>query len=482
MPFTIDSVHVPMQNWQANAIKDGGFQNFDGDIPEEWLRRYPDSIGQGAVLTAYQDGDSVIWEGTLDADPEPVRGLAHVTATGAMQRAQRATGRRLYLTRDYSLWQDGGDEPMVFTPALDNIEAEVRTSQLFYRGFVDETYTTGDAHPLAMWAPGDLVTSYAFDIVKSGNTNDFELRMQRFTGPSGTRTLIEDIALTAGGPSARDVAITGAEDGLVANLRNVSGAAPAVNRKVRVKNLRVRGRASTDNMRTDQVIADVGAALGYDTTKAITTSTLDCMPLDWTSGTWLELMLYIASLEDWRVLILEDQGKGPVVDYGPWATTWKIRRSRHADPDLDALPLYNNFVVHYTDTAGAPLQVSTSVSVPSLTARNVTNTFEQTLSDPQADSTLAQSVLAFLAARYSVPRYQGPIDIVGATTPSGRPASAYEVRPGDLVEVGDWGPEDTRTLRVHEVTYQPHRVTLGIEAPVTIDGLVALYGLELARV
>jgi hypothetical protein len=480
MPFTIDGLHVPMHDWQANAIKDGGFQNFTGYIPEDTLRRHPTQIAQGAVLTGFSDSESVVWEGPVDADPEPDRGLVKITATGHMGRARAAVGRRLYLVRDYSLIQDGGDEPMLFTPVNDNIEAEVRESQLFFRAFVDETYTINQAHPLAMWAPGALITSYAYDIIKSGNTNDFELRMQSFTGPSGSRTNLEDIALTAGGPGSRDVAISVPEDGLVWNLRNVTGSAPTANRKVRLQNMRIRGLATTDNFRSDQVIADVGSALGYDIS-GVKTSVLDVMPLDWTQGSWLDLMLYISGLEDRRVLVREDRGSGPFLDYDGWDTTWKIRRARDGSPELEALPVYNRVIVHYSDPAGTPLQVTVDVSVPELALRGITNVWEESLSDPQLDSTLAQTVANYLAERYSTKRYAGKVDIIGATSDSGRPVPPFEVLPGGVVNASDFGPDDAKILRIHEVQYRPTGATLGLESPVSIDGLVALYGLQLAR-
>jgi hypothetical protein len=476
--WTVDGNPVDLENdWRCNVVANGGFDLMTGTIKEAAARARMWQIAQGAPIIGYQSANKVLWAGRLATDPLLERGRARLVARGGMVRGLKTSGRRLYQTRDYSQWQDGGDEPFEFDIITDNVESEVRKSQLFFRGFSDEDYASGDSHPLALWAKGALITRYAFDLVKSGNTDDFVIRMQRFTGPIGARTQTEELSLQSGGPTGSDHTISTPEDGLVCRMTNVSGNAPTKNKKVRIKQLRVNGIAPGDTFRDDEVITDLGKALGYDVS-GVRTGTLNVLPFDLTDGSWAESGLsYMAMLTDRCWLVLEDRGlseghalTGERLIYAPWEEEVELRLAKETRAQLTPLELFNKVVVKYT-TVGDTDQEYTALATPNpLAMFGYDNVYELRLTDPQADDVLAGQVATTLSERYSKKRYAGVLE-----------ATTYDVLPGSLAVLADFGPGKSVSLRIQEVEFSARGARVGVETPVSPDRLIALAALEAAR-
>ena len=479
--WTVDGVPVPITDWVANMVADGGYDSMSGTIPESVARANPGRITQEAPVAAYANGDVPIWYGHLVGDPQIEGGVARLEATGYNDRAKGASDRRLYQTMDYSLYQDGGDPPMNFSPATEDIESEVRASSLWWKVVKDFAYSSGDYHPLAAWMSGAEVTRVAGDVViggPGGTVGDCDLRIQSFTGPSGSRTTIADLALSA--DFSFDETFDAPEDGVALGPRFNAPHTPGASHQVRVRNLRANGIAVGDEMLTSEVAADIGRALGYDVS-AVTVGGQNALPFD-LQGSWADDGLsYLSLLDDWRWLVLHDAGRGPVLDYGPWdSRVWRVLRGQNAVPSLTPLPLYSQVVVKYQDSAGKPQQVSLMADPNPLAARGYDRVWYETLTDSQPDDTLATTVASTILSRVSAPRYSGSVDIVGAALISGV-GSAYSVRAGDTVDIADWAPGLNLRQRIAEVEFRPDGVRVGVEVPVTAAGVVAAYGIEQLR-
>jgi hypothetical protein len=241
----------------------------------------------------------------------------------------------------------------------------------------------------------------------------------------------------------------------------------------------VNGIAPADEFLTSDVVADIGKRLGYDTSK-VNGGGSNALPFDLTDGAWGESGLtYMAGLDDWRWLVLGDAGHGSILDFGPWDRTWHVFTSQDAAPDLQNLPRYNRVVVQYTSVNGTPQEVEVLSDEGPFT-NGVYRTWYEQLSDPQPDAVLATSVANILLARLSSARVTGSIDIVDAREDSGV-GSPYAVLPGSFVDLADWMPAQSLVQRIMEVAYTSTSIRLGVETPVSIDGVVSQYNLAKLR-
>lgn len=480
--WTIDRLPVDVSEWRCNAVANGGFDRLTATIPERVARRWRSRISQGALVTGYESSVRVVWEGELDAAPSSDEGRGKLTAVGRKRRAEEGFGRRLYQTRDYRLWQDATVDPFDLTEQGD-FEAKVRGSHLWF-GFGKGTDTAvNDRAPLCAWVPGALIARYAFTVVKNRGITTAELQTHRFTGPTGARALVATHSLSGGGSLDVDQTVSDPEDALSIRLFSTDAVTNAARLADRVKNLRLNDIAPGDTFRTDEVAADIASAVGYDPA-GVRTSDVNALPFDLTQGSWAESGLaYMALLDDWRWLVLEDRGlaeggppRGAYLDYGPWERIWTLHRAGSAAPALVQLPVHNLVVVKYRDLHDKPMEVSLLASPDPLAEQGLTNRWEEELTDRQPDATLATAVATAILARVSRPRYAGRIEIVGASDEAGR-GGAYAVRPGDLARVA----EDDLTHRIYEAEYRHDGVTIGVETPVTAAGLIALAGLRRSR-
>lgn len=483
--WTVDGRPVDVSDWRANSVINGGFDQMEGSITAATARRLPFSVAQGATVTAYLDSGNVMWEGRLSSDPHIQEGVARFGALGHKERLEKEHGRLLYQTRDYSLWQDAGDEPHSIAFMEDNIDAEARRSALFFRIYRDETYASGDVRYVALWVPGAEITRYAGNIVRSSDTAFWDIRIQRFTGPSGARTVVADHGLNTGDPTSLDETIATPEDALLIGLRNLSGVSttPGQNQTYRFNNLRVNGIASGDTFTIVDVFNDVADRVDLDVGGVAAGLTTNVLPLDWTEGAWSELLDYVAmlGLAWWRVL--EDRGSGPYLEAATWddSRAWTTMQSHHgARLSLAPLEVFNRVVVHYQSVSGIARQVTVDADPDPLAGTGLTNTYEEELADPQANATLATAVADALIGQVAERRFAGSIDLVQARDEAGRD-SPLEVLAGDVVTVADWDMGESRAMRIHEVEYRPDGISVGIESEVSVTAMIAGAALDPRR-
>lgn len=471
--WTSDGHSVGITDWQFNSVANGGYDRMSGTAREaDWNRLPSSSQRQGAVVTAYTQAGRAIYEGVLPRNPQIKGGLVFIEAEGHKREVEKRTERLLFQSRDYQAWSDWIDAPFDQSGQEESLEAIIKASALVYKLLKDTAYSAGDFHGLAFWAPGSPdefgnIRRYAFDLVKTGNAGNFDLRTRRFTGPQGTATTIEDINLGAAGPSSVDTGIpsANAEDALVIIARANANATPGINNFFRLKNLRVNGlrpanRISDDNYQSWVCVKAITDRVGYDQGGISTSPSRNVLPLDWTED-WASALDYLTLLDDsfWRVL--DDRGNGPLIEYDKWANSKEWFVSSHgADVDLKPLELYDGAIVKYENHRGRRREKKVIATNPPGTGLF----FEEELEDPQNNDTLATNVATDLAEYLSQPRYAGSVQVVSAKDSTGRD-TPREVRAGDVLTISDFGPAESLTKqRILEVSQTRTEVMINIEA------------------
>jgi len=486
--WTIEDLPVEVTDWRANVLAFGGYDQMAGAIPERVVRRHPGTIDVGAKVTAYDPSGAARWQGTLSEPPQVDNAMAVLQAEGPISRARRARDRRMYQVQDVSLFSDAHGAPHNFSGGT-LIDGRVRKTDLYYQLRKDEAYpSTGDdsRYQFALWVPGSPggISRVAGSIAKSISTVNAQFKLRRFTGPSGTVTDVATYGLDTADPVTFDTTISSPEDAIMLTLQVITAHTPTQNRIFRLYDLRVNGIAVGDTLLTSEIAADLGGQLGYDST-GVQSSGLNALPFDLASGSSgaEEGLFYLAGLTDWRCLILEDTGSGPLLDFGPWARTWTFLRQANAIPTLRSVAPYNRVIVSYPTTAGGESRVIVEASPDPLSGTPLAGQkrdWHENLTDAQEDDSLANQVANYLLPRVSVTQFTGRVEIAGARAEDGT-GHVYSPRGGDVGEIADWGPAEAKSLRIWEVEYRPDGTSLGIEAPISAAGLMARDRLRRAR-
>jgi hypothetical protein len=484
--WTIGDLHVDVQDWRANVLAFGGYGEMEGTLPERLVRRHPSVIDQGAQVTAYDTLGATRWQGEIPQPPKFENGLVRIRATGPIEEARRMRQACLEQTMEYGFWIPQDSDPHNY----ENNEpfgVDVQGGRIMFTLEGSQSINQNDRAGVLAWLKTQI-TRMAFTVDKGTlvDNTGYIFRIRTAVGPNGTRTQRgADIAGTA--PFTVDINTGSGDDDLIiieVVREGTGGTTPATPVPWRVVDLRVNGRASGDSMLTSEIAADLGGLLGFDTS-GVQSTALNGLPffLD-ASASWTDDgLFYLAAITDWRCLVLEDLGAGPLLDFGPWERTWTVLRQSNAAPDLDPLPVYNRVVVNYSNPSGRWSQVIVDadpdplVGTP-LAGRKVE--WREDLADVQTDDNLATAVANYLLPIVSTPRDSGRIEIVGARADDGT-GHVYSPRGGDLVTEADYGQAESRTRRVWEVEYRPDGATLGIEAPVSSAGFVAWQSLRRAR-
>jgi hypothetical protein len=469
--WTLDGRSVDA-DWSDFSATLGGYDKAGVSIPETQARAT--GAAQGSVLKAWQDNGSPAYEGRLALDPRYENGLALLSAEGYRTELDLRSDRLVFQTRDLSAWGDATAPPFAQSVAAvfaaPNFQGNQVSIQYDNPTVSSKTFTA----KIAAWFPGITgITRYAFSFATAGVTSP-SIVVKLGSGPNGTLTT-ETTHVTS--PVDRTVSVANNSDWIVLEI---SGAvATIVSGLFSIANLRVNGTTGlTDSMYASDVVSYIGAQLRFDTMDVVASPT-NVLPLDVT-GSWASTLDYMAEVEDWHWGTWDDAGGGPQMDFGPWSRVWHVSLESNASVDLAPLPRYNKVRVWYRDDVGTDRYVDTTASPDPLSKYALTRVYEVNLRDRQADSTLATAVGATLVGPVSSSDYSGRLRIVDARLQDGT-GTAYDVRPGDMVQVDDFGQSESRQFRVYETAAEPGGVTLGIRQPASAASLIAKALLPLGR-
>jgi hypothetical protein len=459
----IPSVHWSLDGkpvdfaWSRAGATLGGYDSCSGVIPESQAG----TAQQDSLITGWTENGDPVWEGRLAQDPYVTNGLASFSARGHKAEAEERFERVLFQSRDITDWSDATGPPFNLTPGLPAALSFSNVITLFAENSEGgtKTYTA----KLGFWAPGHVggITRYAYDV--QGTPQSFSIVVKRGIGPDGGLTTI---ATHNGSPVDQTVA-TNTSDMLIMEVSMTlvpSGAA-----KLDLMNLRVNGIGTTDSLTTADVMTELGARLGWDTSGVFPSSTM-VLPFDLV-GNWVsDGFDYLAGIDDrfWRVT-RDKSSTVPKLHYAPFGDrTWDVTLAADATPEIAPLPRYNRVVVHYQDNAGTPRSFTLTASPDPLARYKLVHTYPITLPDRQPDTTLPEAVAATLLPRVSAKRYGGRLQITGTTA-----GDIFAVLPGDEVRIGDWGPSEAQRFRIHEVEWSPEGATLGLEQPASAASLIS---------
>jgi hypothetical protein len=219
------------------------------------------------------------------------------------------------------------------------------------------------------------------------------------------------------------------------------------------------------------------------------------LPLWWQSGTWAELLDYLATLHGYKWGVWEMGGNGPRIEFRSWdpehtTAIWDI--DAYAD---DSIGHYANAVVElepsddvYTHVdvtftiSGAARPSHARVKVPGVSfPSGRRRVFKITIEDPQRSDVLPKAVADLAAKDLSEEQWAGTCETSTVFGSSGEVTAAY-VRAGDIMRIRDF-PGGSKKLRIqsaHLPDSGPAQFTFG-RVPRRFERLLAWQKRTLAR-
>ncbi len=484
---------VPLDaGWLARTEVNFGHQRLAADIPESRARAL--RLVGGEPLVLYDSLANVLWHGAVSNPPRLQSGVARLAGSGIGEGANKEAGRLLYQAEGTREWADAASDPFVDSNESGLMELDIKRNALVWVvPGTGETLASGDRVGAAFWAPGtpgglSRIAGTKVAVLGGANMN---FRISKFAGPQGAKTLVADVG-TGSGAISQGLGST--HDAVAILLRANTGFANNASDRLRIRRLRVNGiadntgrAASWDTFYADEVAADVFSRIGWAAvTTGIEQVNTNVLPLDHVSGSWADLLDYVAEIVDFYWLAplspeISESGVGQVPIFRSWGTDkWVVRKASGAHLELDPLRRYDSAVVPYQDSDGVWREATATAADPPGTGFVYV---ADPLEDVQASSSLADTVAQTLADRYAAERFTGRITVVEAQKTEGSLSTSAEtavpgdyaqlIRPGDTVRVDDWDSGRNVDLRVHAVELREDAVVLGIERPISPADVVA---------
>lgn len=463
--WTLDGKPVDGEMVAASAAL-GGYDRATVDVPANQCRH----AEQGSVLQGWLETGEALWEGRLALPPHDRARVCRLEGAGYKAAAEKAHGRLPYQIRDLSSWVDATGPPHNYAAAANPAAAQV-SNVVQVESINPTTGTIFITAKIALWLPGAVITRYAFTMGSGLSQVEAKLGI----GPSGALTT--EATHPTSGEIDRTVSVATGKDLLVLELGT---SVPAQTSFLgQIANLRVNGIGTTDTMTTSAMVADVAARLGWDAAGVKTINT-NALPHDVVSGSWdREVLDYAAGLDDWVWRVLDDRARGPYLEYAPWGErTWVTQLAYGATEELIPQEVFNQVMVTWFDDGGAPHSVIKKPSPDPLARSGLTNTFEVTVPDRQADDALAQAVALTLLPVVSAVRWRGPVRLVAAEREGGgSSADPRLILPGDHLRISDWDQGEDVLLRVYDAEPDEEGASLAIDHPASAGALLGRAGL-----
>lgn len=311
-----------------STVANGGFDSFTLRIPAQVYRDNVDALGWGAEVAVYLPSDDeydpgeLVWAGTLvepAVDPE----ADHVTL--------EAVGWAVLLEErdDPLMWSAWG--PRDFRPAegapwtydnADSIRVDVEDSQIVFSVNKGDDVAGGDIVRAGMWAEGHVIRQVAGTLRSNISTANYEPTLWTQASPEEPLTAVEDHSFTDidSGATPFDVTLDDPQGAAFFQLeRTDGGTSDAARLRFRIDDLRVRDLADSDDYTVGDSMEDVCELAGLDPV-GIQLAAFDLAtgPLWWDSGSWAELMDYLALARGNPWFVWEKTEVGPRFEYKPF--------------------------------------------------------------------------------------------------------------------------------------------------------------------
>lgn len=414
-----------------------------GEIPEPLLT-------PGAEWRIVGSDGHEVWYGDL------IQAVARndrieLTGRGTRSRAERFSGRLMFLSRNAADFQPGDSDPYNYKTG-DAYEIDAQGSRIAITASKDADVNPNAKNGVVFWAEDNVIQSVAFNMDWNGTGAVLKnvIRIMSALGPNGTLTQAGgDISMDTT-PPVIDRNIAGRNEGtkrpdlIWIGMHRVDDVASTFATKIKIvlTNLRVRGLVDQDQFFGQDVVKEVCARLGVDDHE-VQFDGVDLHALDHKDGSYADLLDLIALLTGYRWRFLHNS-QGIYCDFGPWEDkTWYTTRA--AGPsDIYGTTIYNRASVRYTTTRGIVREVMAEpidIDVPDPYEQGLEIVFPQDgsveLVDRYNTRDVAEQIATRLLRQVIVPRLGGTMERVWLEDENGNVVPSYHAMSGDTIVVKD---------------------------------------------
>ena len=464
---TIDGYPVSVSQLETSSVANLGYDQFRAVVSHSQLSHLPWTTGLGSVVTVYDGTEQITWQGRLSEVPrvqadETVR----LAAQGHGYQAVKSVRRLPIKVRSVKGWTVGNTSPLDITQtaSAEPTVSYVKTSGHLVENQVTLAYTSATEVSMAFYAPGAEIRRLTWS--QAAATAGYStLQVLGSRGPSSFEAhmvLISDMDSGSGyieiPPNDFDTIVV-----------RVQYASPTSG-EIDLKNPVVWGRKVPGSLTSDEIARAVGDMLDWDVTLVENVGEIEFPSFDW-AGDVASGLSEAAAPDDFRWLVLDDRGGGPVLDFGPWERTWEVSAYSGASWDLDPLERYTKVVVQYVDDLGKA-RAFTVESTGDFLVANELQTVAGGLQSVDEPGTLPEQMAANILEFATSERWRGSISTPRVVELGTGLTDRYRVRAGDLVRITDFDTThgEALTLRIAEVNQTDDGIQMGIEAPAFAAG------------
>lgn len=457
--WSLNGRPIRLSDWEATVAVNAGYDTARGSAPRA------DVVGatQGSILTAYRTDASVMWQGRLSQPPTIRRGVASIEAGGFHRKLRKTSRPMLYRFDDIGAWVPGDADPHLFLTS-EKFEQQVDNGRIVMTIAKDESFVSGNNNRVTLWLEGNKISKVSYDWSISSAASNFDLLLERADGPSGSLTTVHTQSLSPTTSGTRTVTLGANNDLICLNLECNTNTTPTTKRKVIITGIRVYGRSTSDDITASDVASDIAELAGLE--DGVTGTETRVLPLFFEAGSHADRLDFLAAIEDYRWLVLDDRGHGPYLDFGPYSRRWRVTEDRGAAYDLVDQERFNEVRVFFR----APSGRSRSVTAEADADIDYTNTAEFEWELPMHSAGIASAVAERAVTRLASRRVAGSVEVREATDPQDRNRAGHDILAGDLLELTD--QPDLPAQRIVRVTYREDGARCDIENDVDLSALL----------
>ena len=448
--WSIGGVPVNFEWGSCSMTAPGGYSDVSGQVTgARQLKR----IRQGQTIIGTRANGRILYKGTVVSPPKIVNDTAYVEGEGFQAIVRRHNERLPYLIADASQWSEISSEPFSYS-ASSKFTLQSQGDLLGWKVAPSETWgSSGLRDGYAIYIPDNGVQRIRATLRKSDNDADWEMA---FLGGDdlGAISDVTTKALSVANPDGTALNIhyaSTASNTVAIVVRTTGSTTPSTKYHWWLQDVTACVIADDTDFSVSDVVSDVAMRLGFG--EEVNTSSIQVETLDWTSG-WDELLNYMAAIEDWTWLVIEDtskQMKPAALVFRPWGhNTWNTSLDL-AKENLTVAPLYNRVTVMYERPAGVPHHKTYRPSDFGITDPVPDLEYEfpdsPTLENPQRSTNMVEAIAQRLMRRVTETRLAGTIRVSGLT--SGRP---FDMKAGDMLNINGYNPA-VPPQRISHITY-----------------------------
>ena len=468
---TIDGYPVAVAGLETSCVANLGYDQLRGVTSHAALGRLPWTSTLGSVVTVHDASDEVTWQGRLSAPPKvEADQTIRLAAQGHAYQGAKSVRRLPIKVSSVLGWTVGNTSPldMPQTASAQPAIAYVVGSGHLVQNTWDLTFSSATDASVAYYAPGAEIRRLTWSDIAWTGSPTVSVYGARGPGINASKVLLQTYTSD---PGAVDLPIPANDFDTIIVRIQYSGATTG---DMSMTDPIVWGAGQTEVagvLKSHDVIRGIAGMMDWDASGVEDVGDIEFSSFDG-AGDVAGGMNEACVPDDFRWLLLEDRGAGPVVDFGDWSRTWEVSGASGATWTLDPLEKYTKVVVQYLDDLGKARAITAEVDDPELfRVTNELQTVAGGLQSVDNPGTLPEQMAENILDLATSERWRGTISAAQVREAGTGLTDLYRVRAGDLVRITDFSPTDGAvTLRIAEVSQTDAGITMGIEAPVYAAG------------